>query len=71
MSTAPTVVEVRAAEPYPVHIGRGLLPEILQTCQDSRRVAVFHQPPLVETAESLRAELADRGFVLTPGGPGR
>lgn len=61
MNTEPTVVEVRAATPYPVVVGRGLLPEILDTCSDARKVAILHQPPLAETAEQLRAELEARG----------
>ena len=50
----PVVVEVRAADPYPVVIGRGLLPEILEECSSSRTVAIFYQPPLAQTAETLR-----------------
>ena len=61
MSTEPTVVEVRTASPYPVVIGRGLLPEILEATRDSRAVAILHQPPLAETAESLRERLAAQG----------
>ncbi len=57
----PVVVEVRAADPYPVVIGRGLLPEILEACSSSRVVAIFYQPPLAQTAETLREALAEAG----------
>lgn len=60
-TTEPVVVEVRAADPYPVVIGRGLLPEILEACSTSRTVAIFYQPPLAQTAEALREKLADAG----------
>ncbi|MFL0578344.1 3-dehydroquinate synthase [Dietzia sp. 179-F 9C3 NHS] len=60
-STDPIVVEVRADAPYPVVIGRGLLPEILETCRTARNLAIFHQPPLAETAEALREQLAEAG----------
>src|SRR5699024_9678729 len=60
-TTEPVVVEVRAAEPYPVMIGRGLLPEILEACSSARSLAIFHQPPLTETAEALREQLAEAG----------
>ena len=59
--TDPVVVEVRAADPYPVVIGRGLLPEILEECTRSRTVAIFYQPPLSQTAEALREQLAAAG----------
>lgn len=60
-SNNPVVVEVRSAEPYPVVIGRGLLPEILEACSSARNLAIFHQPPLTETAEALREQLAEAG----------
>lgn len=60
-SNDPVVVEVRSAEPYPVVIGRGLLPEILEACSSARNLAIFHQPPLIETAEALREQLAEAG----------
>ena len=61
MSTEPIVVEVRAAATYPVVIGRGLLPEILEACSSSPKLAIFYQPPLAETAEALREQLAAAG----------
>lgn len=59
--TEPVVVEVRAADPYPVVIGRGLLPEIIEACAKSRTVAIFYQPPLAQTAEALREKLEEAG----------
>ena len=59
--TEPVVVEVRAADPYPVVIGRGLLPEIIESCAKSRTVAIFYQPPLAQTAEALREKLEEAG----------
>lgn len=60
-SYEPVVVEVGSDEPYPVVIGRGLLPEILEACSHAQSLAIFHQPPLTETAEALREQLADAG----------
>ncbi|MBB1030875.1 3-dehydroquinate synthase [Dietzia sp. SLG310A2-38A2] len=60
-NTDPVVVDVRSADPYPVVIGRGLLPEILEACSSSRNLAIFHQPPLTQTAEALREQLAEAG----------
>src|SRR5699024_10380589 len=60
-TTEPVVVEVRAAEPYPVMIGRGLLPEILEACSSARSLAIFHQQPLTETAVARREQLAEAG----------
>lgn len=59
--TEPVVVEVRSEAPYPVVIGRGLLPEILEACSSARSLAIFHQPPLTQTAEALREQLAEAG----------
>ncbi|MGV9676739.1 3-dehydroquinate synthase [Nocardia sp. NPDC003482] len=61
----PTRIEVRAADPYPVIIGRGLLGDLVDqvTGQSGvRTVAIFHQPPLTETAEVVRQALADKGI---------
>lgn len=57
----PAIVEVRSESPYPVVIGRGLLPEIIEACSSSRTVAIFYQPPLAQTAEALREELEKAG----------
>ncbi|MBF6170319.1 3-dehydroquinate synthase [Nocardia blacklockiae] len=60
--TEPTRIEVRTADPYPVIIGRGLLGELVEQVAGQpgvRTVAIFHQPPLTETAEAVRQALAD------------
>lgn len=58
----PVVVEVRSEAPYPVVIGRGLLPEIIEACSSSRTVAIFYQPPLAQTAEAVREQLEAAGI---------
>ena len=58
----PVVVEVRSEAPYPVIIGRGLLPEIIESCSSSRTVAIFYQPPLAQTAEAVREQLETAGI---------
>ena len=58
----PVVVEVRSEAPYPVIIGRGLLPEIIEACSSSRTVAIFYQPPLAQTAEAVREQLETAGI---------
>ncbi|MBB0969858.1 3-dehydroquinate synthase [Dietzia aerolata] len=58
----PVVVEVRSEAPYPVIIGRGLLPEIIEACASSRTVAIFYQPPLAQTAEAVREQLEAAGI---------
>jgi 3-dehydroquinate synthase len=58
----PTRIEVRTADPYPVLIGRGLLRDLVEQVTGRagvRTVAIFHQPPLTETAEVVRQALAD------------
>ncbi|WP_327150672.1 3-dehydroquinate synthase [Nocardia sp. NBC_01329] len=63
--TEPTRIEVRTAQPYPVIIGRGLLGDLVEVITGSggvRTVALFHQPSLVETAEVVRATLAEAGL---------
>ncbi|WP_280269073.1 3-dehydroquinate synthase [Nocardia wallacei] len=60
--TEPTRIEVRTADPYPVIIGRGLLGELVEQVAGRpgvRTVAIFHQPPLAETAEAVRQALHD------------
>ncbi|GAA5054015.1 3-dehydroquinate synthase [Nocardia callitridis] len=61
----PTHLQVRTAAPYPVIIGRGLLGELVDSVTGAtggvRTVAIFHQPPLTETAEVVRKALADTG----------
>ncbi|PPJ27370.1 3-dehydroquinate synthase [Nocardia nova] len=59
----PTRIEVRTADPYPVIVGRGLLGELVEQVARHpgvRTVAIFHQPPLTETAEVVRQALAEQ-----------
>ncbi|MGB3697763.1 MAG: 3-dehydroquinate synthase [Gordonia sp. (in: high G+C Gram-positive bacteria)] len=58
----PVKVAVRAASPYEVTIGRGLLDDVAQAAVGADRVTIVYQPPLLETAEQIRAYLAERGF---------
>ncbi|MGV8874202.1 MAG: 3-dehydroquinate synthase [Rhodococcus sp. (in: high G+C Gram-positive bacteria)] len=60
--TEPVRVQVETANPYPVIIGRGLLTDLVDVLADTATVAIFHQPPLAETAEAVRAALADKGI---------
>ncbi|MFD4181911.1 3-dehydroquinate synthase [Rhodococcus sp. NPDC058514] len=60
--TEPVRVEVKTASPYPVIIGRGLLGELVDELVGTRTVAIFHQPPLAQTAEAVRAALAAKGI---------
>ncbi|BDU07367.1 3-dehydroquinate synthase [Nocardia cyriacigeorgica] len=64
--TEPSRLQVRTADPYPVIIGRGLLGELVESVTGAgsgvRTVAIFHQPPLAETAEVVRKALADTGI---------
>lgn len=65
MTEEPTRIEVRTADPYPVIIGRGLLGDLVETVTADggvRTVAIFHQPPLAETAEVIRGALAETGI---------
>ncbi|KMJ50043.1 3-dehydroquinate synthase [Rhodococcus fascians] len=60
--TEPVRVQVESANPYPVIIGRGLLTDLVDQLAGTATVAIFHQPPLAETAEAVRAALADKGI---------
>ncbi|QNG18923.1 3-dehydroquinate synthase [Rhodococcus triatomae] len=60
--TEPVRVEVQTADPYPVVIGRGLLGDLVEELEGTRTVAIFHQPPLAETAEVIRSSLAEKGI---------
>ncbi|HEY5858228.1 MAG TPA: iron-containing alcohol dehydrogenase, partial [Aldersonia sp.] len=60
--TEPVTVEVRTASPYPVIIGRGLLRELVDELAGIRTIAIFHQPPLTDTAEAVRKALAEKGI---------
>ncbi|WP_132993477.1 3-dehydroquinate synthase [Gordonia zhaorongruii] len=60
--TEPVKVPVRAASPYEVIIGRGLLTDLAEAARGADRVTVVYQPTLAATAEQIRAFLAERGF---------
>ncbi|QII01193.1 3-dehydroquinate synthase [Rhodococcoides fascians A21d2] len=60
--TEPVRVQVETASPYPVIIGRGLLTDLVDELAGTATVAIFHQPPLAETAEAVRAALAEKGI---------
>src|SRR5271163_2156809 len=57
----PVTVQVAVDPPYPVVIGTGLLNELDQLLSGRHRVAILHQPVLTQTAEAIRAHLADQG----------
>lgn len=57
----PARVEVGGEHPHPVVVGRGLLADIVAELSGTRTAAIFHQPTITETAEVLRAELAEAG----------
>lgn len=58
----PVKVAVRAASPYEVTIGRGLLGDVAEAAKGADRVTIIYQPTLKETAEQIRLFLAERGF---------
>ncbi|OZC45832.1 3-dehydroquinate synthase [Rhodococcus sp. RS1C4] len=60
--TEPVRVMVETAAPYPVIIGRGLLNDLVDELAGVATVAIFHQPPLTETAEVVRESLAAKGI---------
>ncbi len=60
--TEPVRVMVETAAPYPVIIGRGLLTDLVDELEGTATVAIFHQPPLAETAEAVRAALSANGI---------
>lgn len=60
--TEPVKVAVRAAAPYEVTIGRGLLTDLAEAAAGADRVAIVYQPTLKATAEQIREFLADRGL---------
>ncbi|MET0317436.1 MAG: 3-dehydroquinate synthase [Rhodococcus fascians] len=60
--TEPVRVMVETAAPYPVIIGRGLLNDLVDELAGVATVAIFHQPPLSETAEVVRESLAAKGI---------
>ncbi|EHK83199.1 3-dehydroquinate synthase [Saccharomonospora azurea] len=60
--TDPVRIAVRAAQPYDVVVGRGLLGDLTETVRDASRVAIIHPPTLTTTAEAVREELAAAGL---------
>ena len=60
-TTEPVTVRVAVDPPYPVVIGTGLLSELDELLSTRHRVAILHQPVLAQTAETIRARLADQG----------
>jgi 3-dehydroquinate synthase len=58
---APVTIEVAVDPPYPVIIGTGLLGEVGELLGTRHKVAILHQPVLAQTAEVIRAHLAERG----------
>ncbi|MDR2279349.1 MAG: 3-dehydroquinate synthase, partial [Gordonia sp. (in: high G+C Gram-positive bacteria)] len=60
--TEPVTVAVRAASPYNVTIGRGLLDDVAVAAKGADRVCVVYQPTLAQTAEQIREYLAGKGF---------
>ncbi|MGO3327101.1 3-dehydroquinate synthase [Gordonia sp. (in: high G+C Gram-positive bacteria)] len=60
--TEPVTVAVRAASPYDVTIGRGLLDDVATAAAGADRVTIIYQPTLAATAEQIREYLAERGF---------
>jgi 3-dehydroquinate synthase len=60
--TEPVTVDVLVDRPYPVIIGRGLLDDLTRTLEGRHKVAILHQPSLTQTAEAIRAHLADTGI---------
>jgi 3-dehydroquinate synthase len=56
-----TRIEVGGPAPYPVLIGRDLLGELGSLLGSADRVAILHPPPLLATAERIRADLRTQG----------
>ncbi|MEI6253780.1 MAG: 3-dehydroquinate synthase family protein, partial [Mycobacteriaceae bacterium] len=57
----PVTIEVAVDPPYPVIIGTGLLDRLSDLLGSRHKVAVLHQPALVQIAEDIRKALADKG----------
>jgi 3-dehydroquinate synthase len=58
----PTRIPVRAAAPYDVVIGRGLIDTVTDLVGDARQVAVIHPEGLPSMGSELRETLAKRGY---------
>lgn len=59
-------VEVRAAAPYPVHVGSGASQLLGEQVRDANRVALLHAPVLGEQARRLAADLPQPLLVELP-----
>ncbi|WP_307851926.1 3-dehydroquinate synthase [Williamsia sp. CHRR-6] len=60
--TEPLRIPVTGAAPYDVVIGRGLLGDLVEAARGVDHAAILFQPPLLATAEAIRAALADIGI---------
>ena len=60
-SLSPVTIEVAVDPPYPVIVGTGLLGELGELLGGRHKVAILHQPVLTQTAEAIRAHLAELG----------
>ena len=59
------IIPVRAERDYQVIIGRGLLEHLGSMLSGVQRVAVIHPGALATSAEAIREDLQDQGFVVT------
>jgi len=57
-------ITVRAEHAYPVIIGRGLLGELPALCAGAEKIAVVHTSTLTASADAIRGDLSDAGFVV-------
>ncbi|ALG84735.1 3-dehydroquinate synthase [Gordonia phthalatica] len=60
--TDPVKVAVRAASPYEVTIGRGLLDDVAEAAKGADHLTIIYQPTLKATAEQIRDYLEEKGF---------
>ncbi len=60
--TVPHTITVTAERTYHVHIGRGLLDELLPALAGASRVAIIHAPTLEISADAVREHLLDMGL---------
>ena len=60
--TEPVTVHVNTDPPYPVIIGTGLLGDLGRVLDGRHKVAILHQPTLVQTAEAIRQHLSEKGI---------
>ncbi|RFD25165.1 3-dehydroquinate synthase [Mycobacterium uberis] len=59
---APVTVQVAVDPPYPVVIGTGLSDQLDELLANRHRVAILHQPVLIQTAEAIRRHLVGKGI---------